>query len=89
MQDYIYMQSTCLYSISLCSQFIYELTHSDAIAPTEEMIRTWLEKIGEKIGVALTYTKCLRDVKVNRVSHLVRKTFAGGCQRSSCSSRGC
>ena len=72
-----------MYTLYLCSQFIYELTNSDAIAPTEKTIRTWLEKIGEKIGIALTYTKRLRDVIVNRAQHLAYKKFTGGRQRSS------
>ena len=73
----------CVHSLSLCSQFIYELTHSDAMAPTEETIRTWLKTIGEKIGIALTYTKCLSHVIVNQARCLDSKKFAGGCQRSS------
>ena len=72
-----------LHTSSLCSQFIYELTHSDAIVPTEETIRTWLEKIGEKIGIVLTYTRRLRDVIVNRARRLAIKKFSGGRQRSS------
>ena len=73
----------CVHSLSLCSQFIYELTHSDAMAPTEETIRTWLKTIGEKIGIALTYTNRLSLVIVNRARCLASKKFAGGRRRSS------
>ena len=73
----------CVYCLSLCSQFIYELTHSNAMAPTEETICIWLKTIGEKIGIALTYTKCLSHVIVNRARCLASKKFASGYQRSS------
>ena len=69
--------------ISLCSQFIYELTHLDAISPSEETVHAWLEAIGEKLGVAIRYTARLSRILVRRARHVVGKNFQGGHQREA------
>ena len=69
--------------ISLCSQFIYELTHLDAISPSEETVHTWLEAIGEKLGVVIRNTARLSHILARRARYVVGKKFQGGRQRAT------
>lgn len=58
---------------SLCSQFIYELTRQDGTSPVAATVQTWIQKIGEKLGVVIQYSERLYRVLVNRANNVWRK----------------
>lgn len=58
---------------SSCSQFIYELTRQYGTSPVAVTVQTWIQKIGEKLGVVIQYSDRLCRVLVNRANNIWRK----------------
>ena len=55
------------------SQFIYELTRQDGTSPLVATVQTWIQKIGDKLGIAILYSERLYRVLVNRANHIRKK----------------
>ena len=46
-------------SFFLISQFLYEITRGTGKVPAVDIVKQWIEKISEKIGVVIRYTQSL------------------------------
>ena len=55
------------------SQFIYELTRQDGTSTLVATVQTWIQKIGDKLGIAIRYSERLYRVLVNRANHIRKK----------------
>ena len=57
----------------LYSQFIYELTRQDGTSPLVATVQTWIQKIGDKLGIAIQYSERLYRVRANHIRKKVRQ----------------